>query len=93
MMNNNAAAETETTRKGCPCCNSTSNLTVMTKREYIEHLKAKGYEILNDAQVTLGSLIFDIRETINHTGMGEQHAFCLKFSPESDMNLCPSPWN
>lgn len=65
----------------------------MTKREYIEHLKAKGYEILSDAQVALGSLIFNVRETINHTATGEQRSFCLKLSPESDMNLCPSPWN
>lgn len=66
---------------------------MMTKKEYVEHLKVKGYEILSDAQVALGSLIFDIRETTNHTAMGDQHAFCLKLSPESDMNLCPSPWN
>lgn len=65
----------------------------MAKKEYIEHLKKKGYKILSEAQVALGSLIFDIRGTTHHTAMGEQHSFCLKLSPESDTNLCPSPWN
>lgn len=65
----------------------------MTKREYIEYLEAKGYKIMCDTQVALGSLIFEICETTSHTAMGDHRAFCLKLSSESDTNLCPSPWN
>ena len=64
----------------------------MTKKEYVELLKRKGYEILGDTQVALGSLIFDICEASDPTANGEQRAFFLKLSPKSDINLCPPPW-
>ena len=64
----------------------------MTQREYVSYLKEKGYEILNESQVALGGLVFDIRETVNKTAMGEQKGFCLKLSSKSEISLCPSPW-
>lgn len=65
----------------------------MTESEYVKHLETKGYKSLGKSRVALGSLIFDVKETINHAATGAQSTFCLKLSPKSDTNLCPSPWN
>ena len=63
----------------------------MDKRDYIDHLKQKGYTVLDENRVSLGTLVFDIQE--NKAAAGTQTSFCLKLSVESDMNLVPSPWS
>ena len=64
----------------------------MSREVYLSHLQQKGYTILNKNRVALGSLLFDVHEKVSHTAMGDQRTFCLKLSPKSDINLCPSPW-
>lgn len=65
----------------------------MSKEQYREYLKRRGYILLNENRVALGSLVFNIVEAVNRTAMGSQEGFCLKLSPESDTNLCPDPWH
>lgn len=65
----------------------------MTKNQYIEALQEKGYGLINKNQMSLGSLVFNIREEDENVGNGGQHTFCLKLSQESDLNLIPNPWN
>lgn len=52
----------------------------MIKTQYIERLKHKGYKIINEDQVSLGTYIFDIQEGKQKTAMGIQNTFCLVLS-------------
>lgn len=65
----------------------------MDRTKYLTHLKAKGYTVVNENRVTLGSLVFDVQEHTQNTAMGTQRTFCLKLSPESQTSLCPPAWS
>lgn len=63
-----------------------------SRNNYIKSLLAKGYKIINDSKVSLGSIVFNINEGDRNTAMGVQHTFWLTLSSESDLNLVPNPW-
>ncbi len=65
----------------------------MTREQYVKTLYNKGYKIINNERVSLGTLIFYIHEGNRKTAIGTQHTFWLILSPESDLNLAPNPWN
>lgn len=64
----------------------------MTKEQYINALEKEGYEIVNDNQLSLGALIFDINEGDRKMAGGICYAFWLTLSLQSNINLCPDPW-
>ena len=64
----------------------------MTRSEYIAAIIQRGYRQVNDSQVACGTLVFDVTEVTNHTAMGEQTGFCLRLNADSDLNLCPNPY-
>lgn len=63
----------------------------MTKEQYVNALEKEGYKIVNDNQLSLGTLIFDINGDRKMAG-GVCHTFWLTLSLQSNINLCPNPW-
>lgn len=71
-----------------------NTIIVMSKKEYVNSLINKGYELINDNKVKLGTLVFKINEGDINTAMGTQHTFWLTISEnESDLNLITDPWH
>lgn len=70
-----------------------STTIVMSKDEYIKSLVDKGYILINQNKVKLGTIIFKINEGDIKTAMGKQHTFWLTIlEKESDLNLISDPW-
>lgn len=66
---------------------------VMSKDKYIKSLVEKGYTLINQNKVKLGTIIFKINEGDIKTAMGKQHTFWLTIlEKESDLNLISDPW-
>lgn len=66
---------------------------VMSKDKYIKSLVEKGYILINQNKVKLGTIIFKINEGDIKTAMGKQHTFWLTIlEKESDLNLISDPW-
>lgn len=70
-----------------------STIIVMNKAKYIKSLIKKGYKLISDDKVKLGTIVFKINEGDIETAMGKQHTFWLTISEESDLNLIPNPWS
>lgn len=64
----------------------------MTKEQYVNALLEKGYRTVNDNQLSLGTLIFNINEGDKKMAGGICHTFWLTLSPQSNISLCPDPW-
>lgn len=70
-----------------------STTIVMSKDKYIKSLVDKGYILINQNKVKLGTIIFKINEGDIKTAMGKQHTFWLTIlEKESDLNLISDPW-
>lgn len=66
---------------------------VMSRDKYIKSLTNKGYKLINENKVKLGTIVFKINEGDIETAIGKQHTFWLTISEnESDLNLVPAPW-
>ena len=50
----------------------------MDRKKDLAHLQEKGYMVIGEGQVALGSKVFDICEGPQKTAMGVQDSFCLK---------------
>lgn len=68
-------------------------IEVITKEEYIKSLTDKGYELVGEDRIKLGTIIFKINKGDIKTAMGMQHTFWLTIlKNESDLNLVPNSW-
>lgn len=68
-------------------------IIVMTKEKYIKSLTDRGYELVDEDRIKLGTITFIINEGDIKTDVGMQHTFWLTIlENESDLNLVPNPW-
>ena len=68
-------------------------IIVMTKEKYIKSLTDRGYELVDEDRIKLGTITFIINEGDIKTAVGMQRTFWLTIlENESDLNLVPNPW-